>query len=47
MTTQQQILDFYTQPSMLTSAGRYASLFDELPNDVADLARIVQGLGTL
>src|SRR5687767_413890 len=45
MTTQQQILDFYTQPSIMTSAGRYAPLFDELPNDVAELVRIIQGLG--
>ena len=45
MTTQQQILEFYAHPSILTSAGRYASLFAELPNDVAKLVRIIQGLG--
>jgi len=43
--TPQQILDFYTQPSLLTSAGRHASLFDELPNEVSELVRILQGLG--
>ena len=45
MTTQQHILDFYAQPSLLTSAGRYASLFDDLPNNVNELVRIIQGLG--
>jgi hypothetical protein len=45
MAPQQQILEFYTHPSMMTSAGRYASLFDELPNDAAELVRIIQGLG--
>lgn len=45
MTTQQHLLDFYTQPSILTSAGRHASLFDKLPNDVSALVRIIQGLG--
>jgi uncharacterized protein YndB with AHSA1/START domain len=45
MTTQQQILDFYAQPSIMTSAGRYVSLFDELPNDVVEIVRIIQGLG--
>jgi hypothetical protein len=44
MTTQQQILDFYTQPSEMTSGGGYVSMFDGLPYDVASLARIVQGL---
>ena len=45
MTTQQHPLDFYTQPSILTTAGRHASLFDELPNDVNELVRIIHGLG--
>ena len=44
MTRQQQILDFYTQPAVMTSAGGHASMFDELPRDVASLARVVQGL---
>ncbi len=45
MTTQQHILDFYAQPSVLTSAGRYTSMFAELPSDVKKLVRITQGLG--
>jgi hypothetical protein len=45
MTTQQQILDFYAQPAMLTSAGRYTPLFDALPSEVGALVRIIQGLG--
>jgi hypothetical protein len=34
----------YTEPGLLTSAGKYASLFDGLPADVAGLARVAQGL---
>lgn len=45
MATQQHILDFYAKPSTVTSAGRYASLFDELPSDVDKLVRVIQGLG--
>ena len=45
MTTQQQILDFYSRPAGMTSAGEFAPLFDALPNDVGALVRIVQGLG--
>jgi hypothetical protein len=45
MTAQRHILDFYTQPSLLTSAGRYAALFAELPDTVDALVRIIQGLG--
>ncbi len=45
MATQQQMLDFYSYPSLLTSAGRYASLFETLPNSVNELVCIVQGLG--
>jgi hypothetical protein len=45
MTPQQHMLDFYMQPSPLTSAGRYASLFHELPDDVEELVRIIQGIG--
>jgi hypothetical protein len=44
MTTQQQILDFYTQPATMTSGRGHTSLFDELPDDVAALSRVVQGL---
>lgn len=38
------ILDFYRQPSELTSAGALAPLFESLPANPASLARIVQGL---
>jgi len=45
MTTQELSLNFYTQPSILTSAGRHASLFEKLPDEVSELVRIIQGLG--
>ncbi|RCJ30622.1 transglutaminase [Nostoc punctiforme NIES-2108] len=45
MTLQQQILDFYSRPTGMTSAGEFASMLNTLPNDVAALVRIVQGLG--
>jgi len=44
MTTQQQILDYYRHPAVMTSGDKYASMFNELPNDVVDLARVIQGL---
>jgi hypothetical protein len=44
MSTQQDVLDFYTRPGAMTAAGRWAPWFDALPRDVADLCRIVQGL---
>jgi hypothetical protein len=44
MTTQQQILNFYLHPSTMTSSGKYTSMFDELPHNVATLAHVVQGL---
>ena len=44
VTTQQQILGFYARPAAMTSGGAHARMFDELPRDVAALARIVQGL---
>lgn len=37
-------LDFYTQPSAMTSLGHHAALLSELPNEVADLVRIIQNL---
>jgi hypothetical protein len=43
-TMEHPILEFYTQPSVMTSAGRYASLFDELPSDMSGLVRIIQHL---
>lgn len=45
MTTRQEILDFYSRPVGMTSAGEFAPLLAALPNDVAALVRIVQGLG--
>jgi Transglutaminase-like superfamily len=37
-------LAFYTQPGVMTSAGRYAPLLAELPGDVTGLAAVAQGL---
>jgi Transglutaminase-like superfamily len=39
-----QILAFYSRPAVITSAGKHARLFDELPNDVAGLVQIIQRL---
>jgi hypothetical protein len=44
MTVRKAILDFYSRPGAMTSAGKYAALLERLPNDVAALVRIVQGL---
>lgn len=38
------VLDFYVRPAVMTSTGGYESRFDELPHDVAALARAAQGL---
>lgn len=43
-TMQQDMLDFYTRPAVMTSAGDHASSFDALPPDLAGLARVAQGL---
>jgi hypothetical protein len=40
----QDVLDFYSAQSAFTSPGRHTALFDNLPSDTAELARIVQGL---
>ena len=40
----EHVLDFYTQPSAMTSAGGHAAMFSLLPNDVGALVSIVQGL---
>jgi hypothetical protein len=42
--TSADILDFYAQPSTLTSPGRHLEEFAALPDDPVALARIVQGL---
>lgn len=41
----QEILDFYRQPSAMTSMGKHAALVSKLPNDVGEIVRTVQGLG--
>jgi hypothetical protein len=39
-----QILDFYRAASAMQSAGAHAASFRDLPDDIASLARIVQGV---
>jgi Transglutaminase-like superfamily len=38
------VLAFYTQPAVMTSAGRHAPLLKALPDDVPGLAAVAQGL---
>jgi hypothetical protein len=40
----QKIRDFYAAPGPMTSAGKYESQLKNLPDDIGELARIVQGL---
>jgi hypothetical protein len=42
--TTQQVLDFYLRPAAMTSGCGHAPMFAKLPNDVAALTRVVQGL---
>jgi hypothetical protein len=44
MPVRKTVLDFYSRPGAMTAAGKYAALLERLPNDVAALVRIVQGL---
>src|SRR5262249_10962313 len=37
-------LSYYREPGAMTSPGRYAALFDDLPEDIAELAGVAQGL---
>jgi len=37
-------LDYYATPGILTQLGKYAPLFDALPNKIPDLCRAIQGL---
>jgi len=37
-------LDYYSEPGVMTSPGRHASLLDNVPRDIADLASVAQGL---
>ena len=39
-----QILDFYSHPGPITSAGPYAEILEQLPDDLESLVRVVQGL---
>lgn len=39
-----RILKFYTEQSLFTDPGDYAYLFDDLPQDINELCKIVQGL---
>ena len=45
MTIPQEILEYYSRPVGMTSAGKFGSMLADLPNEVTALARIVQGLG--
>jgi len=45
MNSKQDILDYYSQPTAMTSAGKHTALFNKLPNNVDELVHIVQGLG--
>lgn len=42
--TDQPVLDFYTRPAAMTSAGRYAAALADLPREVGSLAAVAQGL---
>ncbi len=39
-----KILSFYTQHSPLTDPGQHANLYDDLPDDIPSLVKVVQGL---
>jgi hypothetical protein len=38
------MLDYYAAPGPMTGAGRHAGALAKLPDDVAELARIIQGI---
>ncbi len=42
--TTQHLLQLYSEPAHMTSAGRHRALLEALPRDVAQLARIAHGL---
>jgi hypothetical protein len=44
MSTQRQILDYYKRPGPMTSAEKYSDMLGGLPDDVAALTNLVQGL---
>jgi hypothetical protein len=39
-----ELLEYYSRPGIMTSAGRYAATLTGLPHDIGDLAGVVQGL---
>ena len=39
-----EVLAFHTRPAAMTSAGSHGARFDGLPREMAELARVVQGL---
>jgi Transglutaminase-like superfamily len=41
---EQTAIEFYTRPAVMTSAGRFAALLQDLPSDLAGLAAVAQGL---
>ena len=42
--TAQPPLALYTQPAIMTTAGRYAPLLERLPDDIPALAAVAHGL---
>jgi hypothetical protein len=42
--TRHDVLGFYTQPGLMTAAGRHAQALAALPSDIGGLAKIIQGL---
>ena len=44
MSDSQTVLDFYSRPGPMTDPGEHAALFDALPGDIGELAKVVQGL---
>lgn len=44
MVTEKEILQYYSTPGRMTSAGKYSTKLKKLPNDVGKLKKIVQGL---
>ena len=39
------VLGFYEQPAVMTAAGRYAPLFEDLPADVSALTGVGHSAG--
>lgn len=44
MAARQQLLNFYSHPTEMSSTGKYAVWFNGLPNNIGELTRIIQGL---